>query len=258
MTATAECDTLDDVRALVQNRTAITTAFVAFAVLSVFMIAGKDASTTALGTAGLIMFGGGGLGWLMSEFGSGETRQPYEGPVSLADGTSGPALIIPIRSGKLRGSIVSQAAFALGSLYVFLNPIAFRAVGLDAQWLFGGVAIVLGLSVLTALPAWKDRQTMLALTPRGLLYDGIGQVTFVRWDAVTGVRAAFMNGVPFVAIDAARPSAIERHGRARLFGLLERPTTGHDLTISLVGMAPSPEQVVSIVERVWAEARSAR
>jgi hypothetical protein len=225
----------------------MTVVFVALAGASALMLVIGDEGTRLAGGIGLLMFGGGGLTWVIGEYWTRPAPPPRNGTVRLPNGSTSAALILPYSSGKARSAVMGMALFAIGSALAALNPQAFGSRGAGLTWVFAGCAIVLAIGVASSLRGWRDREVVLAIAQAGLVHRGLGNATFVPWSVIARIERSDRYGQPILGLDTKASGRVARRGGARLLGLLDRPISGRDHTMTLAGFSIPPNEVEKLI-----------
>jgi hypothetical protein len=222
-------------------------AFVVLALLSGLAVVVGTGSDRAIGLAGLLLFGGGGLTWAFIQYGSRGAGRLTNGTIALRPGAHVPALIVPVRAGAARAAVLGGVFLSASVAVLFLHPDGLRGDDELTRWVLAGCGLVMAVLVVAAVPRLRGPAPIIALTPTALVARAYSGTTVVPWAVMARVGMAEVSGQAFLGLAVTAPEAVERDGFVARFGSTERAITGWDVALPLLGLGVAPEVLVGLV-----------
>jgi hypothetical protein len=210
------------------------------------MTAFGNGSDRAWGVIGLVMFGVGGGAWIVGEWFTPAGGRPRDGLVSLPSRAIVPALILPLRGGKVGASLVSVAAFFVSCVVLAIFTEAFgKPSAIRLFWV--ACAVLLGLVLGTAFRRRRQRDYLLALTPRGILTRLPTEARFVPWQAVRAAGIVERLGQIHLTLDLEPGAGEEREGGFPGDELGTRLMIGHQWSFPITALPIPPTEALAVV-----------
>jgi hypothetical protein len=201
----------------------------------------------------VLFFGLAGGAAMFGEFITDPAPRLERGRVTLPDGATHSALILPYRRhpALLRmiggiGVVAGGAVFALaprsGETGAFDNIGLRGLVGLAAAYF----AVATALRVRSGIGSRDE----IALTGPGMLVTAAGTSRFVPWTAVDSIERNDLRGNPMLAVRAKSPDAIVRSGGAGIIDAIGAAFYGRDqIPIGLRSLALPPDEILDLLRR---------
>jgi hypothetical protein len=215
-------------------------------VIGLLMAIFGEGSDRAWGFVTVLMFGVGGGAWVAGEWFTPPAQRPHNGVVALPSGAVVPALVFPLREGKVRASVISIAAFFSASVALAVFTEAFGEPP-EVRLFWIACAGLLGLTLAAVIRRRDQRDYLLALTRGGIVSRLPAEARFVPWPAVRAATVVERLGQRYLALDLNRSAQVEQEGGFPGDELGNRLMTGRDWSFPLGSLPMEPAELLVVI-----------